>query len=296
MRLFSAIRSAAFTVLAVFVVVLGSWSSAQATSVASPDISFTVNVVDSSSTPSGSGNTLATARYTVTVSGMLVGSQIQLLVDANQSPLSAGVADGTGTYSVTTALPADLAVGGHEIFAVGTTAAGIPFTNAIASLNVSGSGNVTPGSTGDGTLSLVVPAGAATTLGTTVLVNNVSTSTGMLGQISVNDQRTVSKQGWTMYADVTNFVLSTNQAVSISKTQLGAVPQLISGSTEATGISLGAPTSAGAASYPMIFAEAAAQASSVGHSTFDAALTFVAPPEYPVGTYNATVTITLVSK
>jgi hypothetical protein len=118
----------------------------------------------------------------------------------------------------------------------------------------------------------------------------------MLGQISVNDQRTVSKQGWTMYADVTNFVLSTNQAVSISKTQLGAVPQLISGSTEATGISLGAPTSAGAASYPMIFAEASAQASSVGHSTFDAALTFVAPPEYPVGTYNATVTITLVSK
>lgn len=296
MRIFTAIRTAALTVLAVSVVLLGSWSSAQATSVASPDISFTVNVVDSSSTPSGSGNTLATARYTVTVSGLLVGSQIHILVDTNPTSIAAGVADGTGTYTVTTALPTDLAVGGHDIFAEGTTAVGVPFRNAIASLNVSGAGHVTPGSTGDGTLSLVVPAGAATTLGTTVLVNNVSTSTGMLGQISVNDQRTVSKQGWTMYADVTNFVLSTDSTVTISKSQLGTAPQLVAGSTEASGISLGTATVAGAAAYPMIVADAASQASSVGHSTFDAALTFVAPPEYPVGTYNATVTITLVSK
>jgi hypothetical protein len=283
-------------VLAVSFIVLGAWGPAQATSVASPDISFTVNVVDSSTNPSGSGNTLATARYTITVSGMLVGSQIQLRVDQNQTALATGVADGSGTFTVTTALPTDLALGGHDIFAIGTTAAGIPFTNTIASLNVSGSGNVTPGSTGDGTLSLVVPAGAVATLGTTALINNVSTSTGMLGQISVNDQRTVSKQGWTMYADVTNFALSTDPSVTISKSQLGTAPQLVAGSTEATGISMGAPTSPGAATYPMIFAEAAAQASTVGHSTFDASLTFVAPPQYPVGTYNATVTITLVSK
>lgn len=296
MRLFTAIRTATLSGLAASVVVLGTLGSAQATSVASPDISFTVNVVDSSSTPSGSGNTLATARYSITVSGLLVGSQIHILVDTHSTPIAAGVADGTGAYTVTTALPTDLAVGGHDIFAEGTTAAGVPFRNAIASLNVSGAGHVTPGSTGDGTLSLVVPAGAATTLGTTVLVNNVSTSTGMLGQISVNDQRTVSKQGWTMYADVTNFVLSTDSTVTISKSQLGTAPQLVAGSTEASGISLGTATVAGAAAYPMIVADAASQASSVGHSTFDAALTFVAPPEYPAGTYNATVTITLVSK
>lgn len=294
MKKFSAIRTATCVALAASVLAVGTFTSAQATSVASPDIHFTVQVADSDSVTAG--NTLATARYTFTLTGLLTASQVQILVDANPTPLASGVADGTGTYSVTAALPSDLAVGGHEIFATGTTAAGVPFTNTIASLNVTGNGAVTPGSTGDGTLSLVVPAGATATLNTATLVNNVSTSTGGLGQFSVNDQRTMSKQGWTLLVDVTNFVLSTNSAVTIPKNQLATVPQLVAGSTEATGITLGTPSVAGSASYPMIFAEAAPQSSAVGHSTFDAALTFVAPQQYPVGTYNATVTITLVSK
>lgn len=294
MKKTSAIRALAALALATSACALGAISPAQATSVASPDIHFSVQVADSDSVTAG--NTLATARYTVTLSGMLTGSQVYISVDAIATPISSGVADGAGAVSITTALPSDLAVGGHEIFASGTTAAGIAFTNAIASLNVTGSGAVTPGSTGDGTLSLVVPAGAIATLSNTALVNNLSTSTGLLGQFSVNDQRMTSKQGWTLQVDVTDFVLSTNHAVIIPKRQLATVPQIVPGSTEATGITLGLATAAGTASYPMIFAQAAPQASAVGHSTFDAALTFVAPQEYPVGTYNATVTITLVSQ
>jgi hypothetical protein len=227
---------------------------------------------------------------------MLTASQIQILVDDSATPLATGVADGTGSFNVTVSLPNDLAVGGHDISAVGTTAAGIPFTNTIASLNITGSGTVTPGSTGDGTLSLIVPAGATATFGNATLVNNVSTSIGELGEFSVNDQRTTSKQGWTLHVDVTDFVLSTDQTIHIPKSQLATVPRIVTGSTEASGITLGQPSTAGTASYPMIFAEAAPQASSVGHSTFNAGLTFVAPQEFPVGTYNATVTITLVSK
>jgi hypothetical protein len=290
----SAIRAVAALALATSAYALGVLSPAQATSVASPDIHFSVQIADSDSV--AAGNSLATARYTFSLSGMLTSSQVNISVDAIPTPFASGVTDATGAVSITSALPSDLAVGGHEIFASGTTAAGIAFTNAIASLNVTASGGVTPGSTGDGTLSLVVPAGATATLSSTALVNNVSTSTGSLGQFSVNDQRMTSKQGWTLQVDVTDFVLSTNHAVSIPKRQLATIPQIVQGSTEATGITLGLATAAGSASYPMIFAQAAPQASSVGHSTFDAGLTFVAPQEYPVGTYIATVTITLVSK
>ncbi|MDF9809691.1 hypothetical protein M2116_000635 [Aurantimicrobium minutum] len=287
-------RLALVAFAAIPVSLCGAASMAQATSVASPDIHFVVQVADSDSTTAG--NSLATARYSVTLTGMLVASQVQLFVDNNPTALATGVADGSGNYSSIVSLPTDLIVGGHVITASGTTAAGIPFTNTVASFNVTSSGSVTPGSSGDGTLSLVVPASASSTLNPATLVNNISTSTGTLGQFSVNDQRTVSKQGWTLYADVTDFVLSTNPATTISKTQLGTAPQSVSGSTEATGITLGAATNPGAATYPMVFAEAAAQSSAVGLSTFDAALTFVAPQQYPVGTYNATVTITLVSK
>ena len=141
-----------------------------------------------------------------------------------------------------------------------------------------------------------MPAGASSTFAPANLVNNVSTSVGQLGEFSVNDQRTTTKQGWTLHIDVTDFALSTNNQVMIPKSQLATVPQLVAGSTEASGISLGSATIAGSATYPRIFAEATAQAATVGHSTFNAALTFVAPQQFPVGTYNATVTLTLVSK
>lgn len=273
---------------------LGTISPALATSEASPDVHFSVDVTDSDS--STAGNSLVTARYTIFLSGLLPNSQIQLFVDDRPNPFSAGQADGAGELRITTSLPADLEVGGHDISAVGTTAAGVSFTNTIASLNVTAIGSVNPGSTGDGTLSLVVPAGATSTFNAANLVNNVSTSMGQLGEFSVNDQRTTTKQGWTLHIDVTDFALSTNNQVVIPKSQLATVPQLIAGSTEASGITLGSSTSVGSASYPRIFAEASAQAATVGHSTFDAALIFVAPQQFPVGTYNATVTLTLVSK
>jgi hypothetical protein len=297
----SAFRAVALALASVAVtsVLLGTLSSAQATPSSSADIGFTVEVANAASNPSSSasssGNTLATASYTITITGLLPLSYLQIWVHSDPVLIASGYADESGNFSVVTSLPVDLPAGGHFIEAVGTTPDGIPFSNTIASLVVTDSGNVTPGATGDGSLSLVVPAGATATFDAATLVNNVSTSNGALGQISVNDQRVTDKPGWTLYADVSNFVLSSDPTVTISKDQLATSPQLIVGSTEATGISLGTATVAGSATYPMIFAQAAPLAAAVGHSTFDAGLTFVAPPQYPVGVYNATVTLTLVS-
>jgi hypothetical protein len=298
----SAIRTIALAVTAAAfsVGLLGSFASAQATPTSSGEIGFTVQVANASVAPgseaSSSGNTLATVSYTISLTDLLPFSYVQIWVHSDPVLIASGYADGSGNFSVVTALPLDLPAGGHSIEAVGTTPDGIPFSNTIAALTVTESGSLTPGATGDGSLSLIVPSGATATFGPASLVNNVSTSVGALGHVSVNDQRVMDKPGWTLHADVSNFVFSTDAAVVIPRSQLAMSPQLVPGSTEATGLSLGAATSAGLAVYPMIFAQAAPLASSVGISTFDAQLSFVAPPQFPVGLYTSTVTLTLVSK
>ncbi len=50
----------------------------------------------------------------------------------------------------------------------------------------------------DGALSLSVPAGAKATFGQAQLVNNKSTSTASLPEVTVTDDRVVSKKGWTL--------------------------------------------------------------------------------------------------
>lgn len=289
-----------FAALAFGLAAVGPVSPAHATSSSGAGIGFSVNVVDSSSSPpssgASSGNSLATARYSISLSGLLSLSYVEIWVHSNPALIASGYANDVGNFATTTSLPLDLEAGGHAIEAAGTTPAGMPFSITIASLVVTSSGVLTPGATGDGTLSLIVPARLADVLGAGTLVNNMSTSTGSLGQIYVNDQRVTDKPGWILYADVKNFVLSTDPAVIIPRSQLATSPQLIVGSTEATGITVGAATVAGSASYPMVFAQAAPQASLVGNSTFDASFTFVAPQQYPVGIYSSTITLTLVSK
>ncbi len=142
----------------------------------------------------------------------------------------------------------------------------------------------------DGTLSLSVPAAASVTFNGATLVNNFSTSTGSLPNITVNDARVHSRPGWNLTASVNDFSYLTN---SISKTQLGLVPALVSATAVAT--TAGVTQAAGTAVYPAVIATGAAN-NTVGNTVLNGALTFVAPQEKVAGIYTSTMTLTLVSK
>jgi len=147
----------------------------------------------------------------------------------------------------------------------------------------------------DGTLSLSVPANAAATFGSPSLVNNKSTTTGTLPNVTVTDERIVSRRGWSISADVADFVNSSNNAITIGKTNLGIAPSVVTASTNAVGVTAGTPTTAGSATYPATFAEASVS-NGVGTSVIGGNLTFVAPQDKAAGTYTSTLTLTLVSK
>jgi hypothetical protein len=144
----------------------------------------------------------------------------------------------------------------------------------------------------NGALSLSVPASAAATFGSPTLVNNKSTTTGTLPNVTVTDDRVVTRQGWTLSANVADFV---NGSVTIGKANLGIAPSVVAGSTTASGVTAGTATVAGSATYPFTFAEAAAN-QTVGNSVLGGNLTFVAPQDKAAGTYTSTLTLTLASK
>jgi len=145
----------------------------------------------------------------------------------------------------------------------------------------------------NGVLSLVVPAGAEATFGAPTLVNNKSTTTGTLGQFTVSDGRVVTREGWTLTANVDDFVNEGNTSISINKAQLGLVPQIVT--SDSVGVTVGATQVAGTATYAAVFAEGA-PSNSVGNTVLNAALTFVAPQDKPAGTYHSTMTLTVVTK
>lgn len=145
----------------------------------------------------------------------------------------------------------------------------------------------------DGTLSLVVPASAQATLGTASLVNQLSTSTGTLPTFQVADQRVVSTPGWDLTASTANFVNAADATKTIDSKQLGVKPAIVS--TNASGVTAGAEHVAGGSTAFGAFASAAA-GGGVGTTSLNAALTLVAPVNTTAGTYNSTMTLTLVSK
>lgn len=147
----------------------------------------------------------------------------------------------------------------------------------------------------NGALSLSVPANAAATFGAPTLVGNKSTTTGTLPNVTVVDDRVVTRQGWTLSANVADFVNATDNAITIGKVNLGVAPSVVAASTTATGVTAGTAQVAGSAIYPFTFAEGAA-ANTVGNSVIGGNLTFVAPQEKAAGTYTSTLTLTLVSK
>jgi hypothetical protein len=144
----------------------------------------------------------------------------------------------------------------------------------------------------NGALSLSVPASAAATFDSPRLENNKSTTDGTLPNVTVTDGRVVTRQGWTLSANVADFV---NGSVTIGKANLGIAPSVVAGSTTASGVTAGTATVAGSATYPFTFAEAAAS-QTVGNSVLGGNLTFVAPQDKAAGTYTSTLTLTLASK
>jgi hypothetical protein len=142
----------------------------------------------------------------------------------------------------------------------------------------------------DGSLNLTVPADAKVVFNPAALVDGLSTSTGALPSITVQDERAATKPGWNLTASVNDFVGP--NAAAIEKKQLGMVPTV----TGTTGAVAGATQVAGSATWDGVTVAEAPVASGLGTTTVGANLTFVAPADKPVGTYTSKMTLTLVSK
>ncbi len=142
----------------------------------------------------------------------------------------------------------------------------------------------------DGELTLSVPAGATATFAAAALNGqNQSVATGTLPTFTVSDERVLSRPGWTLTANVGQFVNTANSTATISNAQLGLVPAVSGG----TGAVKGANQVAGSAAYSTVFASAA-ENTGLGVTTLGGDLTFVAPEGAPAGTYNSKMTLTLV--
>jgi hypothetical protein len=149
----------------------------------------------------------------------------------------------------------------------------------------------------DGVLSLVAPTNTTVLIGNPVLdpISKLSTSTGTLGDVTVSDGRVVTHRGWELSAAVTDFALEGDASKTIGKAQLGFAPKIVSSPTGATGVTKAAAQPAGSAVYAAAFA-AADNGPVVGNTVVNADLTFVAPATAAAGTYNSTLTLTLVGK
>ncbi|MEC5150677.1 hypothetical protein [Cryobacterium sp. GrIS_2_6] len=240
------------------------------------------------------GTRVDSAPVFVTIHGLKPLSHVELWVHSTPFLLISGNADGSGGFEGSGTLPSDLESGGHTIEVTGTSAADTPFSQVAASFAVTEAGTIGSATTSDtnGVLSLVVPSAAVAVFNAPLLVTNRSTTTGVLGSFAVSDSRVLTQEGWTLSADVDDFVNAADGSV-IGASQLGLAPQLVS--TDATGVSLVTAQTAGSATYPMNLA-VAAPAQTVGTTVLNAGLTFVAPPEKSVGTYRSTLSLTLVSQ
>lgn len=145
----------------------------------------------------------------------------------------------------------------------------------------------------DGMLSLSLPSGEAAPFGAPDLVNGLSVTTGALAQVRVSDERVVSRPGWDLVANVTDFVNEANSAVTIGNRQVGLAPALVS--SPAADIAIATAQVAGAAHYPAAFASAAPR-EGVGDTVLSGVLTVVSPADKPAGTYRAVFTLTVISR
>lgn len=157
----------------------------------------------------------------------------------------------------------------------------------------------------DGDFKLVVPAGAEATLSNPTLdpATGESVSEGSLPEFQVVDERVVNDRGWTLTTTVAEFVHSTDSSKKIANTALGLKPNLVSyllptdyyNDARVAAPVTGDEQVAGTATYGSLFAELGSGQYNPD-TKFDADLSFRAPVGSLAGTYNSTLTLTLVSK
>jgi len=179
-----------------------------------------------------------------------------------------------------------VAPGGSYTFEDPTTAA--PTTPPVGSADINLS--ATTVAAADGTLSLVVPANASATIGNATLVNNLSTSTGVLGDITVKDSRVITHKGWELSSTVSDFAAGSSV---IAASQLTVRPRVVSTTAAAGSVAAAAEGAAATTAKPFASATDAAQ---VGDTVLNADLKFVAPATSAAGTYTSKMTLTLTSK
>lgn len=137
-------------------------------------------------------------------------------------------------------------------------------------------------------------SGVNTSVNLGTVRRGATTAPAALGAFTVIDDRDLLP-GWTLNAEVADFVNAAAGNDVIEKSALGLAPKQVGTAVE--GVSLGAAQTAGAGTYSALFAEGAANSSTLEVGTqFDADLTFAAPAKAKKGTYASTLTLTLASK
>ena len=160
----------------------------------------------------------------------------------------------------------------------------------------------------NGQLALDVVSNASTTLNgvrstTPGATLNKSVSTGSLPNLTVNDGRVQTLDGWDLTAKVTDF---TKGSDVIGKTQLGIAPAIASRPTDGNAVASAARavgdayTGTNSDEYKLASSAKITGATTdktyVGATVVNGTLTLVAPQWKPAGTYTATMTVTVVSK
>jgi hypothetical protein len=174
--------------------------------------------------------------------------------------------------------------------------------DAVVSGNVAVSAGVADATNGQ--LALSIPNNASATMGQPSLVNNFSVTNGTLGNITVNDGRVVTRDGWDLKATVADFANQSNNAIKIAASQLTVTPNIVS-SPSAGNVQAGTSGAIVNSSTPFTLASQAAFGGAtdgntvqetVGTTVINATLSLKAPQWKPAGTYTSTITITVTSK
>jgi hypothetical protein len=136
--------------------------------------------------------------------------------------------------------------------------------------------------------------GVATNVDLGTTRRGTTTAPVALGAFTVIDDRDLMP-GWSLTADVTDFTNASASGDVVSKAALGLAPKKVGAAI--TGITTGSAQTAGSGVYSTVFAEGAANTTTLEAGTqFDADLTFAAPATAKKGTYTSTLTLTLTSK
>jgi len=145
----------------------------------------------------------------------------------------------------------------------------------------------------DSPLSLELPVGATAAFAAPTLEDGQSLTVGDLPAITVHDGRQGAAPGWDLVASIADFEGVDLAAVSISR-QFAGVRPAVEGS-DGSGVVPGPGEVAGRASYPTVFASAAA-GGGLGGTVLGGTVSLLAPRDRPAGAYRSTMTLTLISR